>query len=174
MLGGVGWLAWKKRRPFVLVCISVLMVLSVYWTWFVSRDSSRLFAIFSGKGGELVLGALCIIGFYYRVSNRIRWDYFRFFALLLGSLVFFSQLLFWMSVARGTEKMPMGSIFGGYDSADGDMQRLIAAGFTADQLAAMYLKLAYLCLFLVGVHYLFFLGWGIWVRFFRKSPTKTF
>jgi hypothetical protein len=143
--------AYRQRRLFPIVVVGCLFVLQVLLTFVVSEATSTMWFVFFGAGGELVLSALVVVAFYYPGIDRLRWDFWRFVALVPAAFAFVHAFALWNGVSRGSERIPFGSFLGG--EGTGDMERLVAEhGFTDHSLVSSYVALAYACLVVVVVH----------------------
>jgi hypothetical protein len=67
--------------------------------------------------------------------------------LLLGVFGFVHAYGMWWAVAAGREDLPWGSaVSGRRDDPHGDMQRLVAAGWSPEQITGSYMTLGHVCL----------------------------
>ncbi len=108
--------------------------------------------ILGGALGELVLGALLLIAFHFPLPDRLRWDFWRWPALLPGAVCFGQAALLWIRSAGDASQVPWGAAIG--DESDGDMNRLVRDfGWSAAELTSFYLKVAALSALALGLAY---------------------
>jgi hypothetical protein len=80
-----------------------------------------------------------LAAFHFPLPDRLRWDFWRWPALLPGSVCFTHALLLWARAAGDASQLPWGAAIG--DDSDGDINRLVRDfGWSAAALASFYLK----------------------------------
>jgi Zn-finger nucleic acid-binding protein len=159
LLGWFGVHSWREERRFGVVLASVLLAAQLGLSCFVSARSSLMLQILGGGLGELVLGALLLVGFHFPLPGRLRWDFWRWPALVPGGLCFGHATLTWIAAASDARRIPWGSAIG--DESDGDMNRLVNGfGWRAAELARFYLAAACVCALAIAAAYV--LAHGRW------------
>jgi hypothetical protein len=142
LIGAFGYRADREGSRFG---VGLAFVLAGAWLWLsrgISAERSLMWVIAGGCAGELWISALVMLGFYFPLPDRLRWDFFRFLALPPAAAVWLAAARLWRRVARGTALLPRGSILGAGD-ANGDMDRLLDHyDFTPAGLARLYFGLA--------------------------------
>lgn len=134
------------------------LVLQLVLTLLVPRRLTFEWLTFGGCAGEMVWSTLLLVSFHHRLPDKIRWDFWRYLALLIGAFGLVHALAQWTGVSHDLSTMPMGSALGGQDDGDGDMNRLLGVyHWTAREVVNAYLRLGYACLLLLGGYYAFFL-----------------
>jgi hypothetical protein len=157
LLGWFGFYSLREGRRFGLVLAAALLTAQLWLSCFVSARASLMFQILGGALGEIVLGALVLAAFHFPLPDRLRWDFWRWPALLPGAVCFGQAVLTWLAAARDARRIPWGSAIG--DESDGDMNRLVRDfGWSAAELARFYLGAACLALLLIGAAYALALG----------------
>lgn len=114
---------WKERTYFGIFLSGIYFLFFIYFTFLCPQDQWRVRASWGGIAGEIYLGMILIIGFYYRLPDKLRWDFFRFPFLVLGAYSFASSSWRWFNISHGLEKIPYGSLVEGEHV--GDMNSLI-------------------------------------------------
>jgi len=137
----IGWFGFRSlcegRRFGVVVALS-LLVTQLALSCGVSSRVSGMCQILGGALGEIVLGALVLIAFHFPLPDRLRWDFWRWPALLPGAVCFGHAVLTWVAAAHDARRIPWGSAIG--DESDGDMNRLVRDfGWSAAELGRFYL-----------------------------------
>jgi len=88
LFAAVGWLAERAQRerrwPALTLCSAVLLA-QIAMMAIASRERWQMWMVWSGCAGELVFGALGVIAFYHRVSERLRWDFWRYPVLAVSA-----------------------------------------------------------------------------------------
>jgi Zn-finger nucleic acid-binding protein len=135
------WLGWRSRheqRRFGLVLSLGLLSIQIGLSWFVPARLTSMLQILSGALGEIVIAALVLVAFHFPLPDRLRWDFWRWPALLPASLCLARSLLLWSRAVDDVRQIPWGSAIG--SEADGDMNRLVASfGWKPAELATFYL-----------------------------------
>lgn len=149
---GLLWLlktAWAENcRVFAVLC-AMLLLLQGWLTLIVTRSALGFWVSFGGLGGECCVSALLIILYFHPLPRVLQWPKVRLVFLFIGASVLAVSLRRWMDASRDFEKVPWGSFFGG----DGDVESMIAGGWTVNTLVKVYLRLSWACAFTVGLAY---------------------
>jgi hypothetical protein len=141
LLALFAWRAVHEQRRFGILLAACASLAFVGLSLLVSVERSHMLTLLGGQAGELVLTTLAIVGFYFRLPDKLRWDFFRFVVLGPAMGTWVSALALWLGVWRGTRALPMGSLLGSEGS--GDLDRLIAEhGLTPAQLRTGYGELS--------------------------------
>jgi hypothetical protein len=144
----------REGRRFALGLSAALLIAFVGLSVFVSVERSRMFILCAGLAGELVLTSLVMIAFYFPFPDRLRWDFFRFVALVPAAGSWVSAVSLWRGVARGARPLPMGSLLG---DGTGDLERLMYEyALSEAEIVSFYGKLALSTVLLVLTTYAVF------------------
>jgi len=153
----IGWLlrdAVRRRLP-ARFALGLLLLLPWVVHGLAGNDAGRdQWIVFMGIGGEFVLGALLVLAFFHRLHDAPSWDLVRFACLALGTAVLVPAVVAWDQIAAGSRPLPTGSFLRGGDDPGGDIDRLLAAGWSREALVDAYVSLGRACLFAVAVHWL--------------------
>ncbi|MDH4282433.1 MAG: zf-TFIIB domain-containing protein [Myxococcales bacterium] len=153
--GVLGWLIFHTRRERNRFMFAVAWVLLSAWaviTFFIPASRTLMWQILAGALGELVFGAFILIAFHFPLPDRLRWDFWRWVALIPASLCFTHAMILWHGVSADVSQMPWGSAVG--SESDGDMNRLVQQfGWSANDLADFYLTIGYLGVAALGMAY---------------------
>ncbi|MEO0948305.1 MAG: hypothetical protein AAFY11_09205, partial [Cyanobacteria bacterium J06641_5] len=103
------------------------------------------------------LSALMLLGFYFRLPDRWRWDFYRYPVLVLAAITFWKNFWRWHLIELGRESIPFGTLLGGEGDANGDMNRLLDWGWSAQRIVNSYSTLGDICLLAIVVTYVVFL-----------------
>lgn len=157
VLGWFGFHSWREGRRFGLVVAGALLAAQLWLSCFASARASLMYQILGGGLGEIVLGGLVLVAFHFPLPARLRWDFWRWPALLPGGVCFGHAALTWVAAARDVRRIPWGSAIG--DDSDGDMNRLVHGfGWSAPELARFYLGAACVSALVIGAAYVLALG----------------
>jgi hypothetical protein len=119
----------------------------------LSASKEHVLESFAGVFGEFWISTLWVVLFYYRFPSALHWERLRWAFLFLGACAYVRILgVFWASRAD-MSLLPWGSFFGG----DGDLDRLLAAGWLVPTIRRVYFTTAALCGAVLVGHYLYFL-----------------
>ena len=137
---------------------ALMLVGQVVCTLVISQADLLFFITFGGCGAELYLSTLFVILFYHPAPDRIRWDFFRFIFLVVGAFCFVSAFQLWFRAKHNVYFIPWGSgVTSDRDAASGDMQSLVAGGWSAFKIASVYFRTATYCAAVIVGHYFYFL-----------------
>ncbi|HSC86085.1 MAG TPA: hypothetical protein VLC09_02395 [Polyangiaceae bacterium] len=132
--GFVGFTSWQQERYAGLALASILTLATLTLWWFVPAPTSAMWQILGGPLGPLVLPAIPLALFPFRLHEELRWDFWRFLVLFPATLAFANAALLYARAVDDPSLLPWGSALG--DSSDGDLNRLVANyGWTGDELA---------------------------------------
>jgi Zn-finger nucleic acid-binding protein len=145
-----------KRRYLVWVG-GVGLALQALLTLILPNWMTLRLMVWLGCGGEMVLGTLLVVSFYYRMPDRLRWDFARYPVLGFGAYALAYATSFWVDVSNFRHRIPYGSAIGGQDDSNGDMNKLVGWGSRPETIVATYVQLGTVCLAIVGLHYVVFL-----------------
>ena len=155
----IGITAWRsiQHRYYYLVFLALLALIGqTHFTFFSNDWRWARMVSYGGIGGEFWLSALLIMSFHYRLPSSIRWDWLRYFVLLVGVYTFYHAITFWHGVESGTQMFPWGSLIHGEEDGNGDMNRLVHEyGWTKEYIIAKYLQDGRVLLIILALHYLF-------------------
>jgi Zn-finger nucleic acid-binding protein len=153
--GVLGWLlfhTYREQNWFMFASASVVSLAWAVTTFLVPPTRTLMWQILSGALGELVFGAFLLVAFHFALPDRLRWDFWRWIALIPAGLCFTQATLLWRTVSTDVSQMPWGSAIG--SESDGDMNRLVQQfGWNANELADFYLTIAYLGLTALAISY---------------------
>ncbi|MCA9535472.1 MAG: zf-TFIIB domain-containing protein [Myxococcales bacterium] len=162
--------AYRERRPFGVGLGAVFMLGLACMSLLVDNDRSFEWTILGGVAGEFWVSALMIVSFFFRMPDRLRWDFFRMLLIFPAFATWMSASRLWFGVAFGSARMPTGTIFGGSHDGAGDLNRLIHDyGWSEAGLTSFYTSLSILTgALIVGVYA--FVGFRKWSR---SAPHRT-
>ncbi len=164
----LGYHAYREHNRFALATAVVLLVVQAIFTLALPARLTLMWQILSGALGELVFGAFLLVAFHFPLPDRLRWDFWRWVAILPGALCFTHAMRLWRTVVSDVSQMPWGSALG--NDSDGDMNRLVQQfGWGANELAEFYLHTGYWCVTGIAVAY----GYALW-RHPKKGNFRVF
>ncbi len=144
--GVLGWLlfhTYREKNRFMLGSVSVVTLAWIVITFLISARTTLMWQILSGALGELLFAGFILIAFHFPGPDRLRWDFWRWVALIPAAVCFTHAVTLWRSAVADLSKMPWGSAIG--SESDGDMNRLVGQfGWTAIELAEFYRNVGYL------------------------------
>lgn len=120
LLGLIGSI--NARSRILQVFFLTLIVLQIKMSFFMTSEQATEIHIAAGAGGEIAFAALLLGAFSYRLPRRLRWDFWRLPALMIGAMLFADVIILWIKIKMGRAAIPWGSAVG--LSNDGDMSRL--------------------------------------------------
>jgi Zn-finger nucleic acid-binding protein len=151
----LGWLmvhTYREKNWFMLSSASFVLLAWLVITFAFEPERTLMWQILAGALGEIVFGGFILVGFHFPLPDRVRWDFWRWIALVPASLSFVQATMLWRTVAADVSQMPWGSAIG--SESDGDMNRLVQQfHWSANGLADVYLTTAYFALAALAVAY---------------------
>ena len=157
LLGYVMYLGIQRNRKFLVAWAGILICALIYCTFILSPQNQYCLQVFGGIFGEFAISTVFIAGFYYRISNRFRWDFVRFLFLIPGSFTFLNAYSDWLKISHFKIGLPSGSFLNGSGDSNGDIDRLLHDfGWNVVQVIHTYLNTAKICLCIIILHYLTF------------------
>ena len=154
ILGAFIYFGMTRKRPYLAVLGGVGFVIQAVLTLIVPKAVALEGITFAGCAGEMVWSTLLLVSFYYRLPDRIRWDFWRYVALFFGAFGLVHAVLQWHAISGGQSLLPSGS----KGDTGGDMNKLLDLhGWTAGGLIRAYVGIGDACLAVVAVHYGVFL-----------------
>ncbi|MFO0760501.1 MAG: zf-TFIIB domain-containing protein [Byssovorax sp.] len=158
LLGAALIAGLSGKHRYLVVLGGGGLLLQAIMTLIIPRRLTFEWLTFAGCGGEFVWSTLLMVSFYYRLPDRIRWDFWRYLALLIGAFGLVHAVSMWSDVKHDLSLLPVGTALGGRDDGDGDMNKLINLyHWTPKKIARTYLTMGYVGLLVVGGHYAVFL-----------------
>ncbi|HTV21825.1 MAG TPA: zf-TFIIB domain-containing protein [Polyangiaceae bacterium] len=154
LLAAFGYRSWREGRRFGLGLALALLAVQLVLSCFVPARQSLMVQILGGALGEVALGALVLIAFHFPLPDRLRWDFWRWPALVPGGICFGHAMLTWIAAAKDARRIPWGAAIG--NESDGDMNRLVRDfGWSATELARFYLTATGVAALAIGAAYAF-------------------
>ncbi len=131
------WYFGEKEEPAARIGSFVTGSL-VAIAWLVLSPTRALEAqILGGFLGEIVIAALPLSLYFVRAPREVRWDFWRFFAIVPASLSFTHALVLWTRARADRSLLPWGSVIG--NDGDGDLNRLVREfGWSEDGLITLF------------------------------------
>lgn len=155
--GYLAYKAWKQKVYFFVVLSSAFILISILAFSVLSQPQVSPFISFGGIAGEFFLAGVLILCFYQPSFQKIRWDFFRYPFFIMGCMSFVNATRMWIRIQNGVQAMPYGSAISSDGAADtnGDMNKLVAAGWTPQEIASRYLWLAKIMFTLILIQYIY-------------------
>lgn len=155
LLTTISYRAYWQKLYFIFASSLVLLLTSVVMVFAMSNVELGVWISFGGIAGEFWLSAFVIVAFYFPSFERLRWDFFRFPALGIAGFCFVHAETQWTKIKAGLALMPSGSAMSseGLSDKHGDINRLIDAGWTREQIVHSYLLIGKACLAIIIVVY---------------------
>lgn len=144
-------MAWRERQGFTALLAAGLILLQIVASVSLDRTRFEPWFAWGGVAGELALSIVLMAGSLFTAPTYFRWEWLRYPAAVGGSLTFWAALLEWRAIAAGEKPLPLGSLWGG--EAIGDMNTLLAAGWSPQAIAGSYVQLAVVGLLALLVAY---------------------
>jgi len=149
---------WRERKAWPMIAAVGLAALQFFMTWRMDPHQQEFWwGGFGGVGGEFYLSTLFMMFFWVQMPEKFRWGLCRHVVFFLSASAFLNIYLFWRDVNRGLEGIPWGSLIGGEDDGNGDMQRLKQDyGWTFRDFRLNFLALGHGCWIALGAMYALF------------------
>lgn len=149
---------WKEQKKNTMIICVILSIVQFILTWKISYSTYEMLLYFGGIGGEFYLSTLLIIAFYWRLPNKFYWEFWRFFALIVGAITFWGSFTKWHRISVGKDQIPWGTFWGGRGDSGGDLNVLNNnVGWSINQIIDIYNTLGFICLLIIVSTYLYYL-----------------
>lgn len=153
-LGWLGYRAYQEDNRFAMGVAATLLFIQAIFTLALPTDLTLMWQILSGAMAELLFGAFLLVAFHFPLPDRLRWDFWRWVAIIPGALCFTQAMLLWRRASNDLNHMPWGAALGA--ESDGDMNRLVGQfGWSAQELADFYLRTGYVCVIALVAAYVY-------------------
>ena len=150
LLGLLFLAGWKEKRHWSMVLAVAIGLLQFWMTWLMPTDNFYVLFSFGGIAGEFCLCALLMVNYFFALPEYLRWDFYRFPAVLVAAFTFWHQIFFWHQIDRGRASIPWGTLWGGSNDSGGDMNLLIESGWSSQQIIDTYNHLGELCIIAIA------------------------
>lgn len=159
LFGYLGFKAWVSKLYYLVIISGLYITASVYLSYSLSDAQMSTFFFYGGIAGEFILSTILILSFYQPSFKKLRWDFFRYPFLLMGSMAFVNSVDMWLRIQSKLSSIPFGTAISSDGAADanGDMNRLVASGWSQDQIISRYLMLAKIGFWLILIQYIYIL-----------------
>ena len=156
LLGLLFWTGYKEQRQWPMLLAVGLAIAQFCGTWIITDSTYDLLLSFGGVGGEFYLSTLLIVSFYFPLPEKWRWDFYRYPAALGAGFVFIGSAWRWQQIESGRQAIPWGTLFGGSGDMGGDMNRLVAHGWSDQQIIDTYNSIGGVCKVAIASVYIYF------------------
>ena len=156
VLGGlVALLLWARKAECPGLMSLAALFLCIFIAFAIAMPSAKehLLESFAGLFGEFWISTLWVVLFYYRFPSAVRWKQLRWVFLFLGAAAYTRILAIFLASRADISRLPWGSFYGG----DGDLDRLLAAGWLVPFIREVYFRTAAICGAVMALHYAYFL-----------------
>jgi hypothetical protein len=147
------WLAktaWTEGCRALAGLCAALLIVQAWLTLVASAQTLDFLVSFGGLGGECYVAALLVAAYFHRLPRAARWPTYRVVFLFIGACVLASSLKRWRDADADFMNVPWGAFWGG----DGDVEAMMADGWTVNTLVKVYLRTVWICVAAGGFAYL--------------------
>src|SRR5215510_5044704 len=142
-----GFRAWQAGRWFWVAASTLVVLLTLGCTVFVSARQARQLIVFGGDGGSLVLGTVLMFTVYARADHPLRQERLRWALLVFGALSLMDAYLVW---SGSFDRLPFGQTENGLSDPSVLTEQF---GWSVLLLVNRYLELARACFVSLAVAY---------------------
>lgn len=144
----------RKMKSGWIVLAGILLALQGYGTFILGERDAKMYFIFGGDGGGMVLATLLMITFYFGKETQLYKGNLRWGFVFIGSAAFVDMFMTWVRSLSDRANVPYG-LTGGEPT---DAYKLIHNfGWSWEQLISRHVSLGIVCLLVLLTFYL----WGI-------------
>ena len=153
----LGYFGYRAEKYFIVTASAVFIFLSLYFMKTFSESEAGPIISAAGVAGEFLIASFLIISFYNPLFKKMRWDFFRYPFLVIGCASLTNALTMWLRIQKHLQSLPFGTAISADGSGDtnGDMNRLIQAGWTEEHIIQKYLVMAKIAVTLILLQYLY-------------------
>lgn len=158
LIGLTFYSGWKEQKKITMIICIILVIIQFILTWKTSYSTYQMLLYFGGIGGEFYLSTVLIIAFYWRLPAKFYWEFWRFFALIIGATTFWGNFTKWHRISKGKADIPWGTFWGGRGDSGGDLNILNnEVGWSETQIINIYNTLGFICFLIIIGTYLYYL-----------------
>ena len=146
---------YNKKYKFHLNILLSIFITSLYLSFGIDEMQLSSYISLAGIMGEIFLSAFLIICFYFNLTAKFRWDFWRFIFLFFGTSCFTNTTIQWYKIKNNLQALPMGSAMSAEGARDmsGDLNQLILAGWSEAHIIAMYWSFIKVSMIVIVFHY---------------------
>lgn len=158
--GVFGYLAFKayQQKLYFWTAVSCGLILaSIGMMTSLKTDQVGPFISYGGIAGEFLISMVLIISFYQPTFKMLRWDFFRYPFFVMGCMAFVNACSMWLRIQSKLESLPFGTAVSadGAGDSNGDMNRLVQAGWSESLIISKYLSLGKIAFTLILIQYIY-------------------
>jgi len=156
VVGGlVALLLWARSADCRGLVALAAAFLAVFAGLAIAMPAAKehLLESFAGIFGEFWISTLWVALFYFQFPASVRWQQLRWAFLFLGAAAYTRILGIFLASRTDMSRLPWGSFYGG----DGDLDKLLAAGWLVPFIRQVYFTVAAICGAILALHYAYFL-----------------
>ncbi|MDB5037276.1 MAG: hypothetical protein JWQ35_804 [Bacteriovoracaceae bacterium] len=169
----MGYSGFRYKSPYLLFIAASLFIAQFFYTFVSTYDFWEMSMIYGGVGGEFILAALVISASCHRIPEQTYWDLLRFIVVPWSVVSFWQSFSRWIRILNNEEMIPWGTMWGGADDSNGDMNRLHSQfDFSRGDLAHAYIVTAFICCAFIMINFLWF-AWPAIIEILRKQKLKS-
>jgi hypothetical protein len=155
--GLAGWgvlKLWLGKFRIPALALGAVLIAMLHMTYIMPFEQTEKYAILGGIAGEFIISGATILLFHHPLPDRLRWDFFRFIAVIPACVGFVSSFRLWSAVSAGTAPLPRGTLLVSRSDSNGDIDRLISLhGWTEASLISFMDELRWWVLALIIAQY---------------------
>ncbi|MFZ3231438.1 MAG: hypothetical protein WA160_14620 [Pseudobdellovibrio sp.] len=150
--------SWAQRLLYFCALGTVFILVSLYLCLSLTNQQINTLISFGGIAGEFLLSTVLILSFYQPSFKKLRWDFFRFPFFIMGCMAFVNACSMWIRIKNKLDSLPFGSAIStdGAGDSNGDMNRLITAGWSEELIVSRYLILGKIAATLIIIQYIYY------------------
>ena len=132
---GMIWILKASQERLPLARLLGVAALLTHYCALICLTDQRAddWRVWGGPLGEISLPVVGLILFFIPVPHKLRWDFWRYPAVVFAMLGVFGQHTAWADFHRSSG-LPLGSLLGGRGDLNGDMNRILVMGWTQVEL----------------------------------------
>ncbi|MBN8555697.1 MAG: hypothetical protein J0L93_09650 [Deltaproteobacteria bacterium] len=155
LIGVIGVQGYRYKSPYLIFIAAALFIAQCFYTFIASHQAWEMSMVYGGVGGEFILSSIFIAAFSVHIPTPTYWPLLRFIVVPWSVISFWQSFMLWLHIYRSEALIPWGTIWGGEEDTNGDMNRLhLEFGFSRENLASTYVTTATICLVFIGIVYL--------------------
>lgn len=140
--GFLSYLAWKEKLYFMLISFVSIFLGSIY-LYNLDDQKAQLMFIFGGCAAQILIPGWMILAAGFKSFKFFYMDFFKYFILPLGIVWFIQPTQMWTKARTDRTAIPYGSGMANDETGhqSGDINRLIAMGWSEQKVVSNYFKL---------------------------------
>lgn len=159
--------AYELERSFLFTVGIFILIVNIKLTFFLPIIKLHQYVSAAGLAGEILLPMVGLSLFFFDIEDIPRWNFWKFVVAGYVTVGYVSTLKMWYRIMTYQQPLPFGSALSvdGASDTNGDLNRLVAAGWTEQSIRHFYVNAIKLSILVILCSALY----QLWIKLNEKS-----